>query len=90
MITVKVSGRPILTVAGSTFTATVPVSAFDYANVNDEWPIAQGTLTVSVTTSMTLAQFKTALIAEANTWRTSLASMQTLRAKLDKIEGLEL
>ena len=90
MIIVKVSEHPKLTAAGTTFTATVPVSAFDYANVNDEWSIAQGTLTVTGTTGMTLAQFRTALIAEANTWRTSLASMQTLRNRLDKIEGLEL
>lgn len=90
MLIVKVTGRPDFTVSGSTVKATVPVAAYDYAGTNDAWKVGETTLTITGTTSDTLATFKAALLNAVAAWKQSLTALEALKAKLDKIEGLEM
>ena len=80
---IKVSGIPALSIAGSTYTAEVPVATYDDAG----WQGEGSVLTVTGALNDTGAQFMTKLTAASNAWASSLATRDTFLAKLANLVG---
>ena len=89
MVIIKVAGNPSLTVDGDSYSASVPVTAYD----GDNTVIGQSSLAVIGLLSEGAAlatNFVIRLRAAATSWKASVTTIEGLKVKLAKIVGMEL
>ena len=83
---IKVSGIPRLQINGSNFSADVPITAYDNAG----WAATSTVVTVTGALSDSAATFMTSLQTQADTWKATLATMDTMNIKLVNLVGRTL
>lgn len=82
----QVTGNPTLTISGTNYSASVPVTAYD----DDNTPIGWESLIITGLISESVVAFKTKLKAAADAWKPSVVIAETLKAKLGRLEGMRL
>ena len=89
MVNIKVTGNPGLTVDGDSYSASVPVTAYDGNNtvIGQTSLIVIGLLSEGAALA---ANFVTRLRAAAANWKASVTVIEGLKVKLAKIVGMEL
>lgn len=86
MIRVFVTGQCIVSINGTNYSVDVPATAYDDGNT------VVGTINLNVTGPLTdtQAQFKTKLVTASNTWKASVQTIETMKAKLGRLFEWEI
>lgn len=86
MLRIFITGYPTVTVAGTNYEASIPVTAYEEGNT----PVATTMLVITGAQTDTKAQFLTKLKTASDTWEAGVVLSETMRVKLAGLYHMEI